>query len=378
MPAWRGPRFCVRRDAGYFEGERSDGAAGVAGRRVGGYGRETTEVTDQMRENVVIIGSGPAAWTAAIYAARAELKPLVFEGAGSRTMVPGGQLMFTTEVENYPGFPEGVTGQEMMAAFKEQALRFDTRVITEDIVKVDFSERPFTLWSSGEKEVKADAVIVATGANAKWLGVSNEERLAQTGGGVSACAVCDGALPHFRNRVVAVVGGGDSAMEDATYMTKFAEEVLVIHRRDELRASKIMQQRALENPKIRVLWNKVVKEVVGEDVITGLVVEDTVTGETSEVEVGGLFVAIGHEPNTEFLGGQVELRPNGYIAMPVAWRTVTSVPGVFAAGDVMDDYYRQAVSAAGTGCMAALDAERWLAHGGAETAAGTEAAGATA
>ncbi len=331
-----------------------------------------------MRENVVIIGSGPAAWTAAIYAARAELKPLVFEGAGSRTMVPGGQLMFTTEVENYPGFPEGVTGQEMMAAFKEQALRFDTRVITEDIVKVDFSERPFTLWSSGEKEVKADAVIVATGANAKWLGVSNEERLAQTGGGVSACAVCDGALPHFRNRVVAVVGGGDSAMEDATYMTKFAEEVLVIHRRDELRASKIMQQRALENPKIRVLWNKVVKEVVGEDVITGLVVEDTVTGETSEVEVGGLFVAIGHEPNTEFLGGQVELRPNGYIAMPVAWRTVTSVPGVFAAGDVMDDYYRQAVSAAGTGCMAALDAERWLAHGGAETAAGTEAAGATA
>ncbi len=322
-------------------------------------------MTEQMRETVVIIGSGPAAWTAAIYAARAELSPLVFEGAGSRTMIPGGQLMFTTDVENYPGFPEGVTGQEMMAAFKEQALRFDTRVITEDIVKVDLSERPFTLWSSGDREVKTDAVIVATGANAKWLGVPNEERLAQSGGGVSACAVCDGALPHFRDAVVAVVGGGDSAMEDATYMTKFAKEVLIIHRRDELRASKIMQQRALENPKIGVLWNKVVTEVQGDDVITGLRLEDTVSGEASEVEVGGLFVAIGHKPNTEFLGDEVELKPTGYIAMPVAWRTVTSVPGVFAAGDVMDDYYRQAVTAAGTGCMAALEAERWLAHGGA-------------
>lgn len=331
-------------------------------------------MTDTMRETVVIIGSGPAAWTAAIYAARAELKPLVFEGAGSRTMIPGGQLMFTTEVENYPGFPGGVTGQEMMASFKEQALRFDTRVITEDVVKVDFSKRPFRLWSSGDREVEADAVIIATGANARWLDVPNEERLAQSGGGVSACAVCDGALPHFRNAVVAVVGGGDSAMEDATYMTRFAKEVLVIHRRDELRASKIMQQRALENPKIRVLWNKVVEEVLGDDVITGLRLKDTVTGEVSEVEAGGLFVAIGHQPNTAFLGGQVDLKPNGYIKMPVAWRTMTSVEGVFACGDVMDDYYRQAVSAAGTGCMAALDAERWLAHG--ETEAAEEAAAA--
>lgn len=332
-------------------------------------------MTDTMRETVVIIGSGPAAWTAAIYAARAELKPLVFEGAGSRTMIPGGQLMFTTEVENYPGFPGGVTGQEMMASFKEQALRFDTRVITEDVVKVDFSKRPFRLWSSGDREVEADAVIIATGANARWLDVPNEERLAQSGGGVSACAVCDGALPHFRDEVVAVVGGGDSAMEDATYMTKFAKEVLVIHRRDELRASKIMQQRALENPKIRVLWNKVVEEVLGDDVITGLRLKDTVTGEVSEEGVGGLFVAIGHQPNTAFLDGQVALKPNGYIEMPVAWRTMTSVEGVFACGDVMDDYYRQAVSAAGTGCMAALDAERWLAHGETEAAAEAEAAG---
>lgn len=324
-------------------------------------------MTDIKKEQLVIIGSGPAAWTAAIYAARAELRPLVFEGAGSRTMIPGGQLMFTTEVENYPGFPGGITGQEMMASFKEQALRFDTRVITEDIVRVELSERPFRLWSSGGSEVEADAVIVATGANAQWIGLPNEQRLAQTGGGVSACAVCDGALPHFRGQVVAIVGGGDSAMEDALYMTKFAEEVLVIHRRDELRASKIMQQRALENPKIKILWNRVVEEVLGEDVITGLRLRDTVTGEGSEVEVGGLFVAIGHEPNTAFLDGQVALKPNGYIEMPVPWRTVTSVPGVFAAGDVMDDYYRQAVSAAGTGCMAALDAERWLAHGGAGT-----------
>ncbi|MEJ2215680.1 MAG: thioredoxin-disulfide reductase [Gemmatimonadota bacterium] len=336
-------------------------------------------MSDRQHETTVIIGSGPAAWTAAIYAARAELRPLVFEGAGSRTMIPGGQLMFTTEVENYPGFPEGVTGQGMMAAFREQALRFDTRVVTEDIVDVDFSVRPFVLRSSGDQEVEADTVIIATGANARWLGVPNEERLAQTGGGVSACAVCDGALPHFRNQVVAVVGGGDSAMEDALYMTKFASEVLVIHRRDELRASKIMQQRAFENPKLKILWNRVVTEVLGDDVITGLRLQDTVTGEESEIEVGGLFVAIGHKPNTEFLGGQIELKPNGYIKMPVGWRTQTSVPGVFAAGDVMDDYYKQAVSAAGTGAMAALDAERWLAHGGAEaeTEAGAGAGAAT-
>ena len=316
-------------------------------------------------ENVVIIGSGPAAWTAAIYAARANLNPLVFEGAGSRTMIPGGQLMFTTDVENYPGFPEGVSGIDMMLDFKKQALRFDTRVFTEDIVEVDFSDRPFLLRSSGGQEVRAETVIVATGANARWLGVPGEERLAQSGGGVSACAVCDGALPVFRDQVLAVVGGGDSAMEEALYLTKFASEVLLIHRRDELRASQIMQERALASDKIRFLWNRTVEEVFGDDAITGLRLRDTVTGEASEVEVGGMFVAIGHIPNTAFLQGQVDLKENGYVDMPTPWRTDTNVPGVFAAGDVMDDYYRQAVSAAGTGCMAALDAERFLAHNGA-------------
>ena len=320
-------------------------------------------MSEIMKESVVIIGSGPAGWTAAIYAARASLDPVVFEGAGSRTMIPGGQLMFTTEVENYPGFPEGVDGQDMMMSFKKQAQRFDTRVITEDIVEVDFSSRPFRLKSSGGKEVEAQSVIIATGANARWIGAPGEERLAQSGGGVSACAVCDGALPHFRNKVIAVVGGGDSAMEDALYMTKFASEVLLIHRRDTLRASLIMQERAKANPKIRFLWNKVVTEVVGDDEITALRLQDTQTGEETGVEVSGLFVAIGHTPNTEFLGGQVKLKPNGYIQLDTPWRTVTSVPGVFAAGDVMDDFYRQAVSAAGTGCMAALEAERWLAHG---------------
>ena len=316
-------------------------------------------------ETVVIIGSGPAAWTAAIYAARANLNPLVFEGAGSRTMIPGGQLMFTTDVENYPGFPEGVSGIDMMLDFKKQALRFDTRVFTEDIVEVDFSSRPFLLRSSGDREVRAETVILATGANARWLGVPGEERLAQSGGGVSACAVCDGALPAFRNQVLAVVGGGDSAMEEALYLTKFASEVLLIHRRDELRASQIMQERAFASDRMRFLWNTTVEEVLGEDVITGLRLRDTVTGEASEIEVGGMFVAIGHIPNTEFLRGQVDLKENGYVDMPTPWRTETNVPGVFAAGDVMDDYYRQAVSAAGTGCMAALDAERFLAHNGA-------------
>jgi len=315
------------------------------------------------KETLVIIGSGPAAWTAAIYAARADLEPLVYEGSFSRTMIPGGQLMFTTEIENYPGFPEGITGQKMMMDFKDQAERFGTRVITEDIVRVDFTERPFRLWSGAGEEIEARTVIIATGANARWIGLPNEERLAQSGGGVSACAVCDGALPHFRDRVIAVVGGGDSAMEDALYMTKFASEVVVIHRRDELRASRIMQQRAFDNDKIRMAWNTVVTDVVGDDEITALKLKDTVTGEERELEVGGLFVAIGHTPNTAFLAGQVDLKDNGYVATPVSWRTETSVPGVFAAGDVMDDYYRQAVSAAGTGCMAALEAERWLAHG---------------
>ncbi|HEY8483624.1 MAG TPA: thioredoxin-disulfide reductase [Longimicrobiales bacterium] len=316
------------------------------------------------RETLVIIGSGPAAWTAAIYAARAKLDPVVYEGEPSRTMLPGGQLMFTTEVENYPGFPEGITGPELMDRFRQQALRHGCRVVSEAIVEVDFKGYPFRLKPSYSEEVEALAVIVATGARANWLGVPNEERLAQSGGGVSACAVCDGALPIFRDKVLAVVGGGDSAMEEALYLTKFAREVVIIHRRDRFRASPVMAERVLQHPKVRVLWNSRVVEVLGYDHVTGVRLENTVTGEMSELEIGGLFVAIGHTPNTDFLKGQLELTPHGYIKTAQPWRTVTSVPGVFAAGDVMDDYYRQAITAAGTGCMAALEAERWLAHRG--------------
>ena len=324
-------------------------------------------------EKVVIIGSGPAGWTAAIYAARAELDPFVVEGGISRTMIPGGQLMFTTEVENYPGFKAGVDGQALMLDMKAQAERFGTRVLTEDVVEIDPHVHPFRLKTTSGTEILADTVIVATGANAKWLGLPNEERLAQSGGGVSACAVCDGALPHFRDQVLAVVGGGDTAMEDALYLTKFAREVVVIHRRDELRASAIMAERAMENERITFAWNSVVTEVHGDDVITGVRLQDTVTGEERDLEVGGLFVAIGHTPNTAFLDGVVELKENGYVRTPIPWRTQTSVPGIFAAGDVMDDFYRQAVTAAGTGCMAALEAERWLAHGGVSTHAEEEA-----
>jgi thioredoxin reductase (NADPH) len=315
-------------------------------------------------ETLIIIGSGPAAWTAAIYAARANLDPVVYEGEPSRTMLPGGQLMFTTEVENYPGFPEGVTGPEMMERFREQAVRFGTRVVSENVAKVELSRHPFVLTPNYGEPVQALSVIVATGARANWLGLPNEERLAQSGGGVSACAVCDGALPLFRERVLAVVGGGDSAMEEAMYLTKFASEVLVIHRRDEFRASPIMADRVLNHPKIRILWNTTVTEVLGYDHVTGLRLADALTGESREIEVGGLFIAIGHTPNTAFLDGQLDLHPTGYIRTPEAWRTVTSVSGVFAAGDVMDSYYRQAVTAAGTGCMAALEAERWLAQHG--------------
>jgi thioredoxin reductase (NADPH) len=314
-------------------------------------------------ENVVIIGSGPAGWTAAVYAARARLEPLVIEGGPSREMIPGGQLMFTTDIENFPGFPEGVDGQKLMADMKRQAERFGTRVVTDDVVEVDTSVRPFRLVTRYSGEFRARSVILATGARANWLGLHNEERLAHSGGGVSACAVCDGALPAFRDRVLAVVGGGDSAMEEATYLTKFAREVVIVHRRDSFRASPIMAERALENPKIRVAWNSEVVDVLGDDFITGLRVRDTVTGEESEMEVGGLFLAIGHTPNTAFLQGVVELNEAGYVVPAEPWRTRTSVEGIFAAGDVMDDYYRQAVTAAGTGCMAALEAERWLAHG---------------
>lgn len=324
-----------------------------------------TENGNSQREKVVIVGSGPAAWTAAIYAARAEMNPLVIEGSISRTMIPGGQLMFTTEVENYPGFKDGVDGQALMMEMKAQALRFDTRVLTEDVLEVDKDVYPFRLTTTSGIVISAEAVILATGANANWLGLDNEERLAQSGGGVSACAVCDGALPHFRDQVLAVIGGGDTAMEDALYLTKFAKEVVVVHRRDELRASKIMVERAMESDKITFAWNTVVTDVLGDDVITGLRLKDVGTGDERELAVGGLFVAIGHSPNTGFLRGVVALKDNGYVEMPMPWRTQTSVPGIFAAGDVMDDYYRQAVTAAGTGCMAALEAERWLAHGAA-------------
>jgi thioredoxin reductase (NADPH) len=318
----------------------------------------------QAPEKVIIIGSGPAAWTAAVYASRANLDPLVLEGEPSREMIPGGQLMWTTDIENFPGFPEGIGGQELMDRMKEQAVRFGTRVEMENVVEVDFSSRPLRLRRTYSDWIEAHSVIVATGARANWLGLDNEQRLAQTGGGVSACAVCDGALPFFREKVLAVVGGGDSAMEEATYLTKFAREVVIIHRRDEFRASKVMVDRALGNAKIRVEWNSQVVEVLGDEFITGIRLRDTNTGEEREMSVGGLFLAIGHTPNTQFLKGHVELTPHGYVKTPEPWRTCTSADGVFAAGDVMDDYYRQAVTAAGTGCMAALEAERWLAHHG--------------
>jgi thioredoxin reductase (NADPH) len=320
-------------------------------------------MSERQREVLAIIGSGPAAWTAAIYAARANLSPLVFEGEPVGTTIPGGQLMTTTEVENFPGFPEAVTGPELMERMRQQAIRFGTRVVSELVTEVDLGTHPFRLKPSYGPEVYALAVIVATGANAKWLEVPNELRLAQTGGGVSACAVCDGALPFYRNKVLAVVGGGDTAMEEALYLTKFARQVVIVHRRDQFRASKVMANRVLTHPKIGVLWNKKVIEVLGYDAVTGIRLEDTATGERSEMEVGGLFVAIGHEPNTRFLNGQVDITPHGYIKT-APWRTSTTVPGVFAAGDVMDDYYRQAITSAGTGCMAALEAERWLAHQG--------------
>jgi len=314
-------------------------------------------------EAIAIIGSGPAAWTAAIYAARANLNPVVFEGEPVGTELPGGQLMLTTEIENFPGFPGVITGPDLMARMKQQAENYGTRVVSELVRSVDLSRQPFTLTPSYSAPVMAHTVIVATGASAKWIGLDNEIRLAKSGGGVSACAVCDGALPHYRNKRLAVVGGGDTAMEETLYLTKFASEVVVIHRRDKFRASKVMADRVLNHPKVRVIWNAVVTDVLGDDEITGLQLQDTVTGAQQSLDVGGLFVAIGHVPNTAFLGGQLELTSFNYIKV-ASWRTVTTVPGVFAAGDAIDDYYRQAITSAGTGCMAALEAERWLAHHG--------------
>src|SRR5688572_33235878 len=258
-------------------------------------------MTERRRETLVIIGSGPAGWTAALYAARANLDPLVFEGEPVGTVLPGGQLMTTTEIENYPGFPEGITGAELMQRMKDQAVRFGARVLTENVQSINLRTHPFVVRSTYSGEVEALAVIIATGAQAKWLGVPNEERLAQTGGGVSACAVCDAALPQYRNQPVAVIGGGDSAMEEALYTTKFASKVYVVHRRDEFRASKVMADRVLAHPKIEVLWNKKPTEVLGMNEIKSIRLEDTKTGERSELVVGGMFVAIGHTPSTEFL-----------------------------------------------------------------------------
>ncbi|HSM34923.1 MAG TPA: thioredoxin-disulfide reductase [Longimicrobiales bacterium] len=316
-------------------------------------------------EEIVIIGSGPAGWTAAVYAARAQLDPLVFEGMPSPDMIPGGQLMYTTEVENYPGFAEGIDGQRLMMEMKQQAERFGARVRTEDIARVDFSARPFRLFTDAGEEVRARAVIVATGAVANWLGLEHEQRLRRSGGGVSACAVCDGALPAFRDRPLVVVGGGDSAMEEASFLARYASSVTIVHRRDEFRASKVMQQRVFENPKIHVEWNHVVTDVLGDDFVEGVQVEHVETGQTKVLEAAGLFLAIGHSPNTSFLGDELRLTPSGYIAVEPG-STRTSVPGVYGAGDVIDERYRQAVTAAGTGCMAALDAEHWLAAGGTE------------
>lgn len=345
-------------------------------------------------ERVVIIGSGPAGWSAAIYTARANLEPLVFEGAQTednriKGTLPLGQLSLTTEVENYPGFPagdvspflksalpehlvpyrtenspHGVTGPELMELMRQQAKNFGTRVITDDIVSVDLAQRPFVLKTLEGETVTAHTIIVATGARANYLGLPSEDLYKNRG--VSACAVCDGALPRFRNKPLVVVGGGDSAMEEASYLTKFASVVYLVHRRGEFRASKIMAQRVLENPKINVKWFSTVDEVLGSEQagVTGVRLKHLQTGEMETLEAGGMFCAIGHSPNTDFLGGQVQIDDKGYIIFTEKFRTCTSVEGVFAAGDVADSYYRQAITSAGTGCMAALDAERWLAANG--------------
>lgn len=318
-----------------------------------------TEDTTRM-EKVTIIGSGPAGLAAALYAARARLEPYLFEGfqAGG---IPGGQLMTTTEVENYPGFPKGgIRGPELMARMREQAAEFGTKLVGEDVVRADLSKRPFRV-ASDEREVETHAVIVATGALARRLHVPGEERLWNRG--MSACAVCDGALPIFRDKDLVVIGGGDSAVEEATFLTKYARKVYLVHRRDELRASRIMQERALKHPKIEVVWNAVLHDAEGQDAVTGAQLKSTKTGEVWTLPCGGIFYAIGHEPNAKFLGGQVETDDAGYIKVRPG-RTQTSVEGVFACGDVVDHVYRQAVTAAGTGCMAALDAERWLSEQG--------------
>lgn len=303
----------------------------------------------QTVENVIIIGSGPAGLTAAIYAARANLNPLMIEGYEQ-----GGQLMTTTEVENYPGFAHGIQGPELMMVTRQQAERFKTRFITRNVTKVDFSSRPFKVWVENDLHL-SKAVIISTGATAKYLGLESEKRL--LGRGVSACATCDGAF--FKNQKVIVVGGGDTAMEEANFLTRFASQVTVVHRRDEFRASKIMADRVLNNPKIEVVWNSELVEVLGEKGVTGARIKNVNTGAETTLDVEGVFIAIGHKPNTDLFKGQLQLNDVGYI-LTEGRSTYTSVPGVFASGDVQDPIYRQAITAAGTGCMAAIDAERWL------------------
>ncbi|HIJ50172.1 MAG TPA: thioredoxin-disulfide reductase [Nitrospinae bacterium] len=310
-------------------------------------------------KNVVIVGSGPAGHTAAIYAARANLSPFMFEGymlGGSA----GGQLTTTTEVENYPGFPDGVEGPELMQLFRKQSERFGTEMVQEDVIEADLSESPFTLKTEN-REVKAHSVIISTGATAKRMGVPNEEKMWNNG--MSACAVCDGALPMFRNQPLMVIGGGDTAVEEASYLTKFGSVVYMVHRRDVLRASKIMQERALKNPKLEIIWDSVLEDAVGADYVTGARVKNIKTNESREIEVGGIFYAIGHTPNTSIFNGQLDLDDAGYIKIKLGTQE-TSIEGIFAAGDVHDHKYRQAITAAGTGCAAALEAERWLSEKG--------------
>ena len=305
--------------------------------------------------NVIIIGSGPAGLTAAIYAARANLAPLVFEGEPSSSSdQPGGQLMLTTDVENFPGFPEGVMGPDLMMKFRDQAARFNTTFITEKVTKVDFSKRPFTVWVR-DTQYSAQSIIVSTGAQSIMLGLESETRL--IGHGLSTCATCDGFF--FRGQEIVVVGGGDSALEEATFLTKFASKVTLVHRRDTLRASKIMQDRARSNPKIEFKWNSKVTELLGTEKLNGVGIVDTVTGERSQLNVTGLFIAIGHRPNTDLFKGALEMEDNGYLKTRPG-SSYTNVPGVFACGDVQDHTYRQAITAAGSGCIAAIDCERWL------------------